>query len=104
MDINFQDISCGKINHASRAAQFRASSSKCSATFRLSFHSLALVFHDENYWIRGNVSYWWNGGGEGSVHSSVVAPSPHGFPAALSLRENACAMPTKNTIKPTAEI
>ena len=27
-------------------------------------------------------SYWWNGGGEGSVHSSVVAPMPQGLAAA----------------------
>ena len=29
--------------------------------------------------ISGSVSYWWNGGGDGSVHSSVVAPGPHGL-------------------------
>jgi hypothetical protein len=23
--------------------------------------------------------HWWKGGGEGSCHSSVVAPSPHGL-------------------------
>ena len=26
--------------------------------------------------ITGSVSNWWNGGGDDSVHSSVVAPSP----------------------------
>ena len=32
--------------------------------------------------IRGSVSNWWNGGGEDSVHSSVVAPSPQGLSGA----------------------
>src|SRR3954453_10672079 len=27
--------------------------------------------------IRGSSLNWWNGGGEGRVHSSVVAPAPH---------------------------
>src|SRR3546814_18782913 len=31
------------------------------------------------YLITGSFSSWWNGGGEDSVHSSVVAPSPHGL-------------------------
>ena len=43
--------------------------------------------------IRGSSENWWNGGGEESVHSSVVAPSPHGLLAAFSLRMNACATP-----------
>jgi len=30
----------------------------------------------ERYFTRGRVSNWWNGGGELTVHSSVVAPSP----------------------------
>ena len=33
--------------------------------------------------IFGSVSDWWNGGGLLSVHSSVVAPSPHGLPGAF---------------------
>jgi len=40
------------------------------------------------YLIRGRVSNVWNGGGEGSVHSKVVAPGPQGLAAAFSLREN----------------
>src|SRR3546814_232557 len=32
--------------------------------------------------IRGSSLNWWNGGGLDSVHSSVVAPSPHGLSAA----------------------
>ena len=36
--------------------------------------------------IRGNVSKVWNGGGDGTVHSSVVAPAPQGLAAARSLR------------------
>ena len=31
------------------------------------------------YWIRGSSSKVWNGGGELTDHSSVVAPSPHWF-------------------------
>src|SRR3546814_19460857 len=34
--------------------------------------------------IFGSVPNWWYGGGLGSVHSSVVAPSPHGLSAARS--------------------
>jgi hypothetical protein len=56
------------------------------------------------YFTNGKVSNWWKGGGDGSVHSSVVAPAPHGLPAARCLRMNACAKPTKNTIKPASEM
>ena len=52
----------------------------------------------------GSVSYWWNGGGDGSVHSSVVAPGPHGLAAARSLRTKACTMPKKNTNVPKPEM
>ena len=38
------------------------------------------------YLITGSVLNWWNGGGEDSVHSSVVAPAPHGLSPAGSLR------------------
>ena len=33
--------------------------------------------------MTGKVSNWWNGGGLDRVHSSVVAPSPHGLPGAF---------------------
>jgi hypothetical protein len=33
--------------------------------------------------IRGNTSKVWNGGGDDNVHSSVVAPAPHGLSAAF---------------------
>src|SRR5215203_7375528 len=56
------------------------------------------------YFTNGKVSNWWKGGGDGSVHSSVVAPAPHGLAAARSLRMSACANPTKNTIKPASEM
>ena len=39
--------------------------------------------------IRGSTLNWWNGGGEGSVHSSVVAPAPQGLSGAGRLRTNA---------------
>jgi len=29
--------------------------------------------------IRGSVVHWWNGGGDESIHSNVVAPTPHGL-------------------------
>src|SRR5713226_9431633 len=56
-----------------------------------------------HYLISGNSLYWWNGGGDGSVHSSVVAPAPHGLSAAFCLRRKACATPKKNTNAPNAE-
>jgi hypothetical protein len=37
----------------------------------------------------GNVSNWWKGGGDGSVHSSVVAPMPQGLAGASLLRAKA---------------
>jgi hypothetical protein len=43
----------------------------------------------DSYLITGRWSYWWNGGGDDSVHSSVVAPSPHGLSAASCFRANA---------------
>ena len=45
------------------------------------------------YCTRGSVSNWWNGGGEDSVHSSVVAPAPQGLLAACCLRTKASITP-----------
>src|SRR3954466_1158459 len=56
------------------------------------------------YFTNGNVSNWWKGGGDGSVHSSVVAPSPHGFGAARSLFRKAVKTPYMKTKMPTAKI
>ena len=42
---------------------------------------------------RGSTSNWWNGGGDDSVHSSVVAPAPHGLSAACCLRTKASITP-----------
>ena len=50
--------------------------------------SIFLKF-DSIYFILGNSSKVWNGGGEVTVHSKVVAPSPHGFCAAAFFLENA---------------
>ena len=41
------------------------------------------------YLTRGSCSHWWNGGGDGNCHSSVVAPSPHGLAAASRFLEKA---------------
>ena len=38
---------------------------------------------------RGSVSNWWKGGGDGSVHSSVVAPMPQGLAGASLFRAKA---------------
>ena len=54
--------------------------------------------------IFGSVSKQWKGGGEDSVHSSVVAPSPQGLSAACTLRWNASAMPAKKTSSAAAEM
>ena len=53
--------------------------------------------------IFGSTENWWNGGGEVSVHSSVVAPAPHGLFAAFSLRRKACDTPNRKTNTPKAE-
>ena len=50
--------------------------------------------------MRGSVSNWWNGGGEDSVHSNVVAPTPHGLLPAARFLMKASAMPKKNTSTP----
>src|SRR4029450_6903300 len=56
-----------------------------------------------HYLITGNSLYWWKGGGDGSAHSSVVAPAPHGLSPALSLRMNAWMTPKKNTKAPNPD-
>src|SRR3954447_5291301 len=53
---------------------------------------------------RGSTSNWWNGGGDGSVHSSVVAPAPHGLSAACCLRTNASTRPQMKISTPKPEI
>lgn len=50
-----------------------------------------------DYVMRG---YWRNGGGDDNVHSSVIAPAPHGLSAAFSLRMKAYTRPAKNMTKP----
>ncbi len=45
--------------------------------------SLARSVFAPVYSMTGRVSNWWYGGGEDSVHSSVVAPSPQGLSGAL---------------------
>src|SRR6478735_5340369 len=62
----------------------------------VSFHSYHL--------IRGNTSNWWYGGGEGSVHSSVVAPAPHGLFGALTFCMKARVIPKKKIRTPTPEM
>ena len=46
-----------------------------------------------NYCTRGSTSNWWNGGGDGSVHSSVVAPAPHGLASATRFFAKASTTP-----------
>src|SRR5690606_2354855 len=53
----------------------------------------AAHIHMTAYCTFGRVENWWNGGGEDSVHSSVVAPSPHGLSAACCLRAKASTRP-----------
>lgn len=54
--------------------------------------------------ICGSVSNWWKGGGEDSVHSSVVAPSPHGLSPAGRLRQKASAIIAAKTSRLAAEM
>src|SRR5215467_6195106 len=58
----------------------------------------------ESYLIRGSVSNWWNGGGDDSVHSSVVAPTPHGLLPATRFFTKASIRPKKKMITPKPEI
>src|SRR3954447_24144609 len=48
---------------------------------------------DDSHCTFGSTSNWWNGGGDGSVHSSVVAPAPKGLSAARSFLMKASATP-----------
>src|SRR6188472_1340812 len=54
--------------------------------------------------MRGTVSWEWKGGGDGNLHSSVVAPTPHGFAAAGIFRRKETATPTRNTSSPAKAI
>ena len=54
--------------------------------------------------MRGTVSWEWKRGGDANLHSSVVAPTPHGFAAAGTFRRKATATPTRNTSSPTKEM
>ena len=56
------------------------------------------------YLIFGSTSNWWNGGGDVSVHSSVVAPAPHGLFAAASLRMNEVITLNRKISTPKAEM
>ena len=51
------------------------------------------AFSASQHLICGSLSNWWKGGGEGSVHSSVVAPGPHGLAGAGTLRAKAWNTP-----------
>src|SRR5262245_9181821 len=62
------------------------------------------VGRERHHLIRGSSLNWWNGGGDGSVHSSVVAPGPHGLAAAFSLRANAWNTPMKKITRPNDEM
>src|SRR5262245_52716754 len=68
---------------------------KSVCRFRKSFAS---------YLTRGSVSQVWNGGGDGSVHSSVVAPAPHGLAGACCFLAKAEIRQMKNTIRPAKEM
>ena len=45
------------------------------------------------YCTRGSTSNWWKGGGDDSVHSSVVAPAPHGLASAARFFMKASTTP-----------
>ena len=62
------------------------------------------VVNDITYLILGSSLNWWNGGGDDSVHSRVVAPGPHGLAAAFSLRAKATPMPMKKIRRPSPEM
>ena len=60
--------------------------------------------HQRHYLIRGSSLNWWNGGGEGSVHSSVFALGPHGLSPALRLATNISMTTTRNQRVAAAEM
>ncbi|VTO11897.1 Uncharacterised protein [Brevundimonas vancanneytii] len=59
---------------------------------------------DTDQWLSalttGSSLNWWCGGGEDRVHSSVVAPSPHGLASALRRRMADSTSSTRNTPTP----
>jgi hypothetical protein len=63
------DVACLHAVHAHLAPDFREN----GVTSRPQFDTSA------GYRMTGNRSYWWKGGGDDSVHSNVVAPSPQGL-------------------------
>ena len=69
-----------------------------------SLNFLILWLFDSIYFTLGKSSKVWNGGGDDTVHSSVVAPSPHGFCCAVLFFIKAWSKFNKNTAKPTIEI
>ena len=58
----------------------------------------------DNYFILGSSSKVWNGGGDDTVHSRVVAPTPHGFFDAASFFIKEYIIFNRNTPTPIIEI
>ena len=56
------------------------------------------------YFTLGSSSKVWNGGGEDTVNSRVVAPSHHGFCCAFLFFAKAYRRFIKNTANPTTDI
>src|SRR5262245_29351679 len=56
------------------------------------------------YCTRGSVSNWWKGGGDDSVHSSVVAPAPHGLAPASRFFAKASNTPYRKISTPKPEM
>ena len=74
----------------------------CMAVHLLNF--LILWLFDSIYFTLGSSSKVWNGGGDETVHSNVVAPSPHGFCCAVLFFIKAYKRFNKNTASPIIEI
>ena len=68
----------------------------------LSFYFLYLS--GSIYFTLGSSSKVWNGGGDDTVHSRVVAPYPHGFGSAFFFFIKAYNRFNKNTAKPIIDI